>query len=271
MLMNRSSILLVVALLLSQCDSSGNTDPVVKEAVESREGMLEVPGGLFLYGTSEEKFIKLIRSRRIDFPGMEDWLRKIFVIPEKSLSLPTFRMDTFEVTNREYQEFIKATGYRPEKNSNYLKHWKSPTEFPGWAAAFPVVWVSQKDAEAFCSWRGKRLPTDEEWEKAARGTSGNQFPWGDTSPSRETANYLTGELEPIGNRPEDCSPYEIYDLGGNASELTSSTIEGRGGPMPIVRGGCFKAGSAEMTTFYRRTSQSPDARSEHVGFRCVAD
>jgi formylglycine-generating enzyme required for sulfatase activity len=233
--------------------------------------MAKVPAGLFIYGTTEETFKQLISTRSVNFPGMEESLRKMFEIPQKTLTLSGFYMDSFEVTNEDFREFVIATGYRPEDDSNYLKHWKGATEFPAWAATFPVVWVSQKDAEAFCVWKGKRLPTEEEWEKAARGESGLTFPWGDVPPTRETANFLSDAWEPIGNRPEDCSPYDIYDMGGNVSELTASTIAGRRGPRAVVRGGCFKAGSTEMVTFYRRSNRGLSHRSEHVGFRCVCD
>lgn len=269
--MSSGGIFLIGALLLANCNGPEDASPKTSEIEDTKAGMVEIPSGLFIYGTSEEEFERLISTRTINFPGMEERLKKMFKIPEETLSLPTFYMDSFEVTNGEYHEFVVATGYRPEDNSDYLKHWKSTNEFPDWAATFPVVWVSQRDAEAFCAWKGKRLPTEEEWEKAARGVSAGRFPWGDTAPTKETANYLTGQLEPIGNRPGDCSPYNIFDLGGNVSELTSSTLDGRVGPRVIVRGGCFKAASPEMATFYRRSNRSLDDRSEHVGFRCVAD
>jgi formylglycine-generating enzyme required for sulfatase activity len=233
--------------------------------------MVEVSEGLFVYGTTEQQFKQIISTRTMNFPGMEERLRKAFEIPEKTLSLPGFFMDSFEVTNEDFRDFVVETGYRPEKTSDYLKHWKNATEFPSWAATFPVVWVSQQDAQAFCAWKGKRLPTEQEWEKAARGDSGFTFPWGDVRPTRDTANFLTGEVEPIGNRPDDCSPFGIYDMAGNVSELTSSVVRGRFGPRVVVRGGCYKAASTEMVTFYRRTNRGPNDRSEHVGFRCAAD
>jgi formylglycine-generating enzyme required for sulfatase activity len=256
--MKVSKILLAVALLLSQCNSANNPP---KEALAPKASEK----------TSEDEFTRIIGKRTINFPGMQESLRKMFQIPPQSLHLPLFYMDQFEVTNEEFQEFVVAAGYRPKNLSQFLKHWKSATEFPDWAASFPVVWVSQKDAEAYCSWKGKRLPTEEEWEKAARGDSGLRFPWGDVSPTGETANFLSDASEPVGNRTGDCSPYGIFDLAGNVSELTSSAISGKSGPKTVVRGGCYKAGPSEMVTFQRRTNRGPDARAEHVGFRCVAD
>jgi len=259
--------------LAPQCNSAGIASEEESEEYEAADriaGMEKVPAGLFVYGATEEEFSLIVGRRTINFPGMEERLREFFVIPPQSLNLPLFYMDQFEVTNQDFREFIVATGHQPTDRSNYLKHWKSADEFPDWAASFPVVWVSQQDAEAYCSWRGKRLPTEQEWEKAARGFSGKRFPWGDTAPAGE-ANVATDKLEPAGNRPEDLSPFGIYDLAGNVSELTSSAIEGRFGPKPIVRGGCFKSGRSGAASFYRRSNEGPDDRAEHIGFRCVAD
>jgi len=261
-------------MLLAQC-SHGEKSVSEKVSTTETENhlseMIEVPASVFVFGTTEEEFKLLMSRRTVNFPGMEERMRKVFVIPPKSVALLTFRMDPFEVTNEEFREFVVEVGYRPEDRSNFLKHWTSATEYPDWAGSFPVTWVSQEDAEAFCSWRGKRLPTEEEWEKAARGEAGGRFPWGDVPPTGETANFSTDTLEPVGNRPIDCSPYGIYDLAGNASELTASLIPGTRGSSVIVKGGCYKAGPSEMATFFRRSVRGADQRTEHISFRCVAD
>jgi formylglycine-generating enzyme required for sulfatase activity len=227
--------------------------------------------GSFLYGATEEDFKRFMATRSLDFPGMEERMRRLFVIPPESLSLPTYYMDTFEVTNREFRDFVRATDYRPQKDRNYLRHWSSPTDHPDWAAEFPVTWVSQTDAMAYCKWRGKRLPTEEEWEKAARGGDGRHFPWGNSLPTREVANYKSKRAEPIGNRPEDQSPYGVYDLAGNVAELTSSREGAPSKAKPVVRGGCYKADSRAMLSYYRQLIRSPDHRAAHIGFRCLAD
>jgi len=272
--MRKRKALLAVLLLLLQCNSTGSTQEESVAAVkneDSRVGMVPVHQGLFIYGTTEEEFQLLVRSRTINFPGLEENLRKMFEIPPQTLALPLFYVDRFEVTNEEFWEFITATAYRPENGNDYLKHWQGRTKFPDWAATFPVVWVSQTDAQAYCEWNQKRLPTEEEWEKAARGDSGARFPWGDTPPTGETSNISTDRLEPVGNRPEDRSQYGAYDFAGNVSELTSSTIQGRFGKKVLIRGGCFRSGADESATFYRRAIRGPDERAEHIGFRCVAD
>lgn len=233
--------------------------------------MLDVPAGLFLFGINEDRFQAFVRSYNIYYRGIEDALRPSFVIPQQSLMMQAFRMDMFEVTNEQYLEFIKSTRYSPRSNENYLKTWDTPSSFPDWAATFPVVWVSQEDAAAYCQWQGKRLPTEQEWEKAARGLDGRMYPWGNDFPDIEVTNCNRKQLEPVGNRPGDLSPFGIYDLAGNASELTSSTQPRGSTTRVVVKGGSYKAAPNQVTTFIRGLDLELGGRAEQVGFRCVAD
>ena len=265
---------LIALLLLLSCRSSATPpeeDEPLAESPVSTEGMVEVPAGMFLFGTTEEEFQRYMETRTIDYPGIVERTRRTMVIPPESLSLPTFYIDRFEVTNEEFSAFLDATHYRPTAGDSFLKHWGGSKRYPEWSASFPVVWVSRQDAEAFCSWKGKRLPSEQEWEKAARGQAAGRFPWGDIRPSPDTANFGTGQAEPVGNRPGDRSPFGVYDLGGNVSELTSTMEEGQRGRRAVLRGGSFRAGAREMVTFSRRLTKGPDHRQEHVGFRCAAD
>ncbi|HUV14387.1 MAG TPA: SUMF1/EgtB/PvdO family nonheme iron enzyme [Acidobacteriota bacterium] len=233
--------------------------------------MVEVPAGAFTFGTTEEIFQSFAKAGTLNFPGMVDNLRQDFVIPPRIVDLPGFFIGQFEVTNEQYLEFVLETGYRPENSKNYLKVWTGTNTFPDWAATFPVVWVSQGDASAYCEWKGGRLPSEEEWEKTARGTDGRAYPWGNTPPDRETANSATNQVEPYGNRPGDVSTLEVYDLAANVAELTSTVIQRHGHEQVIVRGGSFKTHAREMVTFYRFLNLGPSGRSENIGFRCAAD
>jgi formylglycine-generating enzyme required for sulfatase activity len=232
--------------------------------------MAKVPGGMFIYGATERQFQIYIAQSRVGFPGMKDLLRKALVIPPQTLSLPDFWMDEFEVTNRQFAQFLAESGYQPASPTGFLKHWED-SRYPEWAADFPVVWVSVEDARAYCQWRGSRLPTDQEWEKAFRGASGRLFPWGNEMPGSETTNLGTDKLEPAGNRPEDCSQYGIYDLAGNVSELTDGQVDYHGGTSYVIRGGSFKSGIQSALGFHRTLGISSKDRSETVGFRCVSD
>ncbi len=278
-------LLLACTLLLVGCGSAG-VDPAQNPEVTENpadltevhpppepdlSGMVEVPAGTFTFGTTEELFQSFAKAGTLNFPGMVDNLRQDFVIPPRSVELPGFFIGQFEVTNEQYLEFVSETGYRPEDSKNFVKVWTGTNSFPEWAATFPVVWVSQRDAAAYCEWTGGRLPTEEEWEKAARGTDARVFPWGSTPPDRETANSLTNQVEPYGNRPGDVSPYDIYDLAANVAELTSTVVQRNGREQVVVRGGSFKTAAREMVTFYRFLNLGQSGRTERVGFRCAAD
>jgi formylglycine-generating enzyme required for sulfatase activity len=232
------------------------------------QGMVPIRRGPFLFGADEVQMDYYIKQSMLNFPGMVETLRKTFVSPPRSVDIPGFHISQFEVTNQEYRDFTLATGYQPRDRVDYLRHWEQQRNYPEWAASFPVIWVSQADAEAYCRWRGASLPTEEEWEKAARGSQGIYFPWGNVFPDIDRANFASNQLEPIGNRPGDKSPFEVYDMGGNVSELTSTLVQLQGEPMVIVRGGNYNANAREMLT-YRRDFVRPGQRSQFTGFRCV--
>ncbi|MEJ2143522.1 MAG: SUMF1/EgtB/PvdO family nonheme iron enzyme [Acidobacteriota bacterium] len=235
-----------------------------------RVEMAEVSGGMFIYGATEDQFQIYLAQSRVGFPGMQELLHKALVIPPQSLSLSDFWMDEFEVTNRQFAEFLANTGYQPTSAVGFLQNWEA-AQYPEWAADFPVVWVSVEDAQAYCHWRGARLPTDQEWEKAFRGPSGRLFPWGNKSPDPDTTNAGSGKVEPVGNRPGDCSQYGIYDLAGNVSELIGSQVDYDGGRSYVIRGGSFRDGVQSLLGFHRHLGVSENDRSESVGFRCVSD
>lgn len=233
------------------------------------EGMKKVPTGPFLFGATEEQVQLFIRMANYNYPGLAEETRQRFVIPPRTESLSEFHISEFEVTHQQFLEFIQATGYTPADDSDYLKDWHDGTSIPEWAASFPVVWVSQQDAQAYCRFRGGRLPSQEQWEKAARGPGGNLFPWGNKVTPPDVANINSERAEPVGNRPADRSPYDVYDMGGNVSELTASIRQFKGQPRVVVRGGSFRTSIREMFTFQSDLSLSATGRSESVGFRCV--
>jgi formylglycine-generating enzyme required for sulfatase activity len=156
--------------------------------------------------------------------------------PQHSVYLDAYQIDRYEVTNAQYARFLLETGQKPPR---YWAEGKYPTEQSG----MPVVGVSWSQAQAYCQWIGKRLPTEAEWEKACRGTEGQLYPWGDTwDASLANVGYahLSGwpamldegwailqtplphpalpGLEPVGAYPVGSSPYGVFDLAGNASE-----------------------------------------------------
>ena len=161
-----------------------------------RQGMVLVPAGEFIMGSSES-----------DSWADEDEL------PQRVVHLPAFLIDQLEVSNIEYKKFIDATSWQPPPS------WKDRL-YPDGTDFIPVTEVTWWDATAYARWAGKRLPTEAEWEKAARGTDGRRFPWGDKF-SREAANN-DKNLLPVGSMPKGASPCEAVDMAGNVAEWTAS-------------------------------------------------
>jgi len=133
--------------------------------------------------------------------------------PQRRLKTDGFYMDATEVTNAQYAEFVKATGHPPPP------HWGGPQAPPG-SADLPVVCVSWRDAVAYARWAGKRLPTEEEWERAARGPNGRMYPWGNSFDGNE-AVFDSGAV-PVGSVSTDRTVEGCLDMGGNVSEWTAS-------------------------------------------------
>ena len=186
--------------------------------------------------------------------------------PGKTLKLPSFYLDRTEVTNAVYRAFCEATQRPLPKNPVWDKKYLDKPNYP-------VLNISWADARDFAAWAGKRLPTEEEWEKAARGPEGRMYPWGNWS--QGTAANLKGPEDghpnaaPVGSFPYDESPFGILDMEGNVEEWSASDF---GDGKKVVRGGGFTSAVEQATTATRR-GENPElnlAGSSNVGFRCAA-
>ena len=200
-------------------------------------------------------------------------------------TLPAYDIDPVEVTIAQYAEFLAAVGLSTEYD-HLAQPLNKGHSNPKWAALYDAavsgrdfegtrltvndqaVYVDWYDAWAYAQWKRRRLPTEEEWEKAARGTDGRRFPWG-SEERRGAANIYEGDAakkwsEPT-TYPSDRSVYGVYDMAGNVSEWTE-TIDSKSG-QPVIRGGNFGNSSAEIT---RRVVNQPSAtQSDRIGFRTV--
>ncbi len=183
-----------------------------------------------------------------------------------------YRIGRYPVTNAQYARFLAA---HPSHPVPYLEEvWAEPYNwdphtrvYPEEKANHPVVLVSWEDACAYCEWAGVRLPTEMEWEKAARGEDGRAYPWGDTF-SSDRANVReggVGSTTPVGVYPDGASPYELLDCAGNVWEWTSEQV---GKNQIVIRGGSwnFHAKDARCTS---RDYSHPGHRSNRIGFRVV--
>jgi formylglycine-generating enzyme required for sulfatase activity len=245
--------------------------------------------------------------------------------PEHRVRLDDYYIDDFEVTNAQYRAFVRETG-RPEpaewvQNAynvdddklkaahvsnlrwiavDYFNFARDPSVMDREALIaemiriqrerdrLPVTAVSWFDAEAYCAWRGKRLPTEAEWEKAARGTDGREYPWGDEwiHGKANSGDQAEGDdiLAPVGSYPGDVSPYGVHDMAGNVSEWVADWYlpydgaeywhEAYGQQRKVVRGGGAGLGHYALSIFFRaarRAHAEPEMVSTDVGLRCAKD
>jgi formylglycine-generating enzyme required for sulfatase activity len=154
--------------------------------------MLLVAGGTFTMGSDEG--------------GQEDER------PAHSVTVGAFFLDKTEVTNKEWSECVAANVCRAKSQEVRSKH----PDFDG--ADQPVSGVSWSDAQAYCQWRGKRLPREAEFERAVRGSDGRKYPWGNDAPTHERTVFSAGRTEPVGSHPSGRGPYGHDDLAGNVWE-----------------------------------------------------
>lgn len=251
---------------------------LTKERWQELDATVQIPAGKFLMGTNLESANAIDR-------------------PQHTVDLPAYRMDKYLVTNAQYARFVAATGHRPPLD------WKDG-KIPQGALLHPVTMVNWHDAAAYAKWAGKRLPTEAEWEKAARGADGRRWPWGNTmDPSRLNTYYNVGSATDVSVYATGVSPYGIFDMAGNVDEWVADDFlpyQGTDAPADlfqgkvarvqnaedramklsdmvpvdrrykVLRGGSWK-GDPFATASYHRDYAWPNFASDFYGFRCAAD
>jgi serine/threonine-protein kinase len=203
----------------------------------------------------------------------------------RQVHLDAFYMDRTPVTNLQFKVFLDVTGYKPQDPERFLSHFRFGKLPPG-QEHHPVTYVSWDDARAYALWAGKRLPTEAEWEKAARGVDGRRYPWGRAEPGASRANYGNARngLVPVGSFPEGASPYGILDLAGNVWEWCEDFDDPSfysAGPahnpkntrrgekaLLVMRGGSWMYGASSLRTYARRSLEA-HYRLADGGFRCA--
>ncbi len=186
---------------------------------------------------------------------------------ETKINLPEFWISKTPVTNAVYQHFIDENpDYRVPKTFLGGSHnWDdNDRTYPEWRADHPVTLVSQEDALAFCKWADTSLPTEMQWEKAARGTDGRIFPWGNHVPTTELCNFAEHENDttPVGRySPQGDSPYGCVDMSGNVCEWCV-------GSEPIMRNGAWNGSEDQLKVTFRDTNLA-SIRFDDNGFRVV--
>ena len=261
-----------------------------EEVAQPPEGMGLIPAGTFQMGSTT---------------GDVD------EVPVHTVELDAFYIDQHEVTNAKYQTFVAATGHPPPRGIGYtavyelLKNDYEPWNDPGFNHPDqPVTTVTWFDATAYCEWVGKRLPTEAEWEKAARGgLEGTRYPWGDTEPDNTSANFADSQTEfewrspdvndgflftaPVGTFPPN--GYGLFDMAGNVWEWCAdwysptyySDVQGAESPprnptgpdtgeRRVLRGGTWYR-AVHTIRNAERVSDFPSNSLNVVGFRCAMD
>lgn len=245
-----------------EVSSIGHSDRIEGLDEFVREEMVRIPAGEFVLGSNAGGY-----NER----------------PQVTVYLDEFWIDKYEVTNHHYMEFVEATGHRkpgpPSRYARKLIHLRGSNQ--------PVTYVSWDDAEAYCRWKGKRLPTELEWEKAMRGPDGRLWPWGDEL--RPRAANLGGKEDgyeytaPVGMFPMDRSIYGVFDGAGNLMEWVADWyVEDR---YRIIHAGAKKSMQVQQTyktlrgegytsrgidlRITKRSFMVPDFRDETIGFRCA--
>jgi iron(II)-dependent oxidoreductase len=199
------------------------------------------------------------------------------------LSMKSFYIDRYPVTNADFKKFMEAARYRPKDGHNFLKDWRNGTYTEGWGGK-PVTWVSLEDARAYAAWAGKRLPHEWEWQYAAQGTDGRLYPWGNSwdehaVPTPYKGRDLPGPAD-ANAHPAGASPFGVMDMTGNVWQWTDEYIDDHT-RAAIVRGGSYYQPQGSMWYFpqayklnqhgkYLLMAPSKD-RAGTLGFRCVTE
>lgn len=198
----------------------------------------------------------------------------------KVISIPTFYMDKYPVTNQQFKEFLEATHYVPSDTVNFLRHWRNG-RYPEGQDNYPVVCVSWEDATAYAHWGGKRLPTEAEWQYAAQGGDTILWPWGNEFDSTR-CNVGLDHPTPVDAFPSGGSRFGVMDVVGNVWQLTNDIYDNGAYYFIIIRGGSYyfptsswwyvKGGPQPLNKTQMLLRVSPGfERNATVGFRCVKD
>ncbi len=235
--------------------AAGEATPTPAPAVTNV--MAEIPGGPFTMGTDK---------------GNPD------EAPAHQVDVPTFQMDKFEVTNADFAAFVQVTGYQTDAEKNKASRtWRD--EYTSGKDNHPVVRVTWNDAVAYCKWLGKRLPTEAEFEKAARGPKGYVYPWGndwDATKANVKESGLRGTAT-VGSYPPN--GYGLLDVAGNVWEWTDSWYQAYPGNTTadpfygekyrVIRGGGWFEEAPQVVVYNRNAADPNITANDDLGFRCA--
>ena len=266
---------------------AGNT-PYYWQVVARDEHGVTTRGPVWLFTTDDMIYVPGGESQMgCDQRNPQEQCSSADELPLHTVNLGPYAIDRTEVTNAEYARCVEAEVCLPPvrfDSSTRESYYSAPTY-----ANYPVIWVSWQQASAYCTWAGKRLPTEAEWEKAARGASDTRsYPWGDRAPTCALANFYpsgtacVGDTSAVGSYPAGASPYGALDMAGNVAEWVIdwyddsyygvSPITNPPGPATgtfrVLRGGSWFHSARDLRTA-ARYADYPNNHDQSVGFRCA--
>lgn len=317
MRMNKYLASSMCCLMLSGCGTLAGKSTV--------DGMVLVPAGKFTMGSNKEDNLNMWREANALNPfGFNDQLY-VNEHPARTVELPAFLIDQYEVTNAQFRAFAMATkhsvppawqrnGYlysddmlrsasldelREVASNNFLLDMDVTTmtkealldeigKIQARRDIYPVTMVTWSDANDYCTWAGKRLPTEAEWEKAARGPRGFEYPWGNNWDPKKVSTMSDDPdvpNSPVGSYPGDKSPYGAYDMAANVAEWVADWYNAYPGSTyadknygrvhRVVRGGMASSGHYDSISVVfrgaKRTHLRPYTALIDLGFRCAKD
>jgi toxoflavin biosynthesis protein ToxD len=245
--------------------------------------LVKIPSGKFLMGSTKEQAAQVTKEGGDDWKKWVEWEQ-----PQHTVELSEYSIGKYPITNREYQAFVREAKYKPPRG------WDGD-QFPADKGSHPVVYVSWDDATAYCKWlsekSGKqyRLPTEAEWEKAARGEDGRVYAWGnDFDPKKaNTGEARIGDTSDVGKfSPQGDSPYACADMIGNVWEwcndwfdeneykdrvdkITKTPQGSPKGSLRVLRGGSFNSNLRNARCAYRG-GNLPNVTYHGFGFRVAS-
>ena len=275
-----TALALDVADVTREWTPEGKKIAVERAKLPAHEDMVTIPAGTFMMGSDK----KIDRNA---YPAE---------FPQRKVYLDAYEIDKYEVTTVQFLKFVLATNRAPLIDWQY-----DGGNFQETMASHPVMHVSWFDAEAYCAWAGKRLPTSAEWEKAARGEDGRIYPWGNEPAGLSRANFgRTGLSGPVRDRPERLllyppiisvdkyenavSPYGVFQMAGNVAEWTADWYDPsyykkapdrnpkgpEKGTQKAFRGGGW-IDSTPSVRPAQRNGTEPNTKMNWLGFRCARD
>jgi formylglycine-generating enzyme required for sulfatase activity len=268
-------LLFTILLVLQISGCSTDSKPPENELTNQPAPMVLVPAGYFTMGVRSPAWAENSETYTV-------WLDDYYI-------------DQYEVTNASYRQCVDEGGCTPPPEKKELEDYSREKYYDNSAYKYyPVINLNWSEANTYCEWRGARLPTEAEWQKAARGTDSRAYPWGDTEPTCNLANYgfadrtcsLPLGVAQVGSRPDGASPYNVYDLAGNVEEWVadcyvrdpSSYLEDKArNPIApetldchrVLHGGSFFLDGFNFLEIDKRNGAKPEYGTFTLGFRCV--